>query len=264
MLFIDRNMNRKYTHMISKTGVLLGTLFLFCTSHAGDRLFYKKHSSGVKQKNLLFLHGTPGDHEVFEGYLEHSKLKENFNMISVDRLGFGKSQKKAELSFEKQNKAILKVIEAEFKNQRVTCVGHSYGGPLCLKLSIDHPEIFHKTVLVAGVFNPYRKILKWYNRMASIGVISWFLSKGLRNSNKEMYGLKKELIKLKESLPGLKSSTLLIHGRKDKIVPFEDSKWLSEVIPKDKFEFIKLKDAGHFVLWKQSNMIADEIIRFHH
>ena len=247
----------------TKLGVLLSTLFLFSKSYAGEGLFYKVHKVELNKKNLLFIHGTPGDGEAFQAYLDHPKLKREFNMVSVDRLGFGRSQKKAELSFDKQNEAILKVVKKEFKDQKVTCVGHSYGGPLCLKLSIDHPEIFNNTVLVAGVFNPYRKILRWYNRAASIGLVSWFLSKGLRNSNKEMYGLKKELIRMEEDLSRLKTSTLLIHGTEDKIVPFGDSEWLSLRLPENKFKFLKLKDAGHFVLWKQSDMIVDEVIKVH-
>ena len=40
---------------------------------------------------LIFVHGTPGGWQAFEMYLESDALQQEFLMISVDRLGWGRS-----------------------------------------------------------------------------------------------------------------------------------------------------------------------------
>src|SRR5437763_10015153 len=38
---------------------------------------------------LIFIHGSPGSWEVFKDYLRDSDLLRQYNMISIDRTGFG-------------------------------------------------------------------------------------------------------------------------------------------------------------------------------
>ncbi len=254
--------------IISLKAVLVGTAFFIFSGvclaqESSSELFYSTFKNGTNDKNLVFVHGTPGNGEGFKEYLQEKTLRSKYNMVSVDRLGFGKSQKKVELSFDVQNAAIDDVVQKEFANKKVTCVGHSYGGPLCLKLLIDKPEIYEKALVIAGVFNPYRKIVRWYNNLASLWLVKWILPRDLSNSNKEMYNLKRELKKLEQDFSKLKGRVKIIHGVEDKIVPVGDGDWLYDKLKGKDVERLRVKKAGHFIIWKDFDLIKEELINFY-
>ena len=214
------------------------------------------------EKSILFIHGTPGSREAFSYYINNKKLRAKASMVSVDRIGFGKIHSKAETSFEAHNVSILKTVKSIFKSEKVICVGHSYGATLCLDLIARFPEKFEQAVLIAGGFNPNRKILKWYNYLAASWPMRLLLPTSFINSNKEMYGLKKELLTLEKRFDKIKASVLIIHGFRDKIVPHEDSIWLLKKLKEnDVVASLKTYDSdGHFILWKKQEEITNDLL----
>jgi pimeloyl-ACP methyl ester carboxylesterase len=215
------------------------------------------------EKSILFIHGTPGSREAFSYYINDKSLRKKASMISVDRIGFGKIHTKAETSFEGHNISIFKTATNIFGNKKIICVGHSYGATLCLDLIARYPEHFEKAILIAGGANPHRKILRWYNYIAASWPVRALLSKSLMNSNKEMYGLKKELLKLEQKFKKIQASVVIIHGYKDKIVPYKDSTWLLKKLKENNVSasLKTYKSDGHFIIWKQEEKIKDDILK---
>ena len=227
-------------------------------------LSYVDYQNPVLEQNIVFVHGTPGSSSAFKTYLEDPDMRKVASMISIDRLGFGKSSKEAVSSFEEHSLAIYETVSQVFKNKKVTCVGHSYGSPLCLDLMARYPDVFTKSVLIAGAFNHERKILRWYNKAARLWPVSAVLSRAFSNSNKEMYKLKEELRALSLKLPQIKNPVLILHGVKDRIVPFADSEWLYEKIKKNNIlnDFNRYENDGHFIIWKNHESVKKEILNF--
>lgn len=213
-------------------------------------------------KKILFIHGTPGSREAFSYYINDKDLREKASMLSVDRIGFGKFHNQAETRLEMHSLSILKTAIYIMGENKIICVGHSYGATICLDLITRHPERFEKAVLIAGGFNPNRKILRWYNHVASSWPLRSLLPKSLINSNKEMIDLKKQLQGLEKKIKLVKTPTLIVHGLKDRIVPHADSVWLHKKLKTSGVE-VSLKtydSAGHFIIWKQQEKIKADLL----
>jgi len=77
-----------------------------------------------------------------------------------------------------------------------------------------------------------------------------------------MYGLKKELLKLEKQFNNIKVPVFLIHGKKDKIVPYEDSLWLLEKLRSISVEahLKTYESAGHFIIWKQHEAVVQDLL----
>jgi len=145
------------------------TLFLFCTVSATS---YAKTSKGTYtslaaiafknpnvEKNIVFVHGTPGSADAFSDFVNSPDLRSKASLMSVDRLGFGKSSNKAETSLDAHTQSILKTLDSSPSHaQKTLCVGHSYGATLCLALAAKFPERFSKVILIAGPFNSNRLV----------------------------------------------------------------------------------------------------------
>ena len=56
-----------------------------------DQNIVYAYSGDPAKPGLLFIHGTPGGWGAFESYLASPILQEEYFMVSVDRLGWGKS-----------------------------------------------------------------------------------------------------------------------------------------------------------------------------
>ena len=216
--------------------------------------------TGDKDKpSVLFIHGTPGNAKAFKAYYEDKEFQTLYHMVSVDRIGFGKSIKVPESSLVKHADSVLKVLKYTWPDKKFSCVGHSYGVPICLYLFIKDPSRFHGGVMIAGVSDPNRKILRWYNYWANTWFVKLFLSRGFENSNLEMKHLKQELYKLEPLLKTIDKKVLIIHGQKDKIVPFSDSQHLKKNMTNADLKVLSPKDMGHLFIWTQKNYLKNEL-----
>ncbi len=229
-------------------------------SSSGIHFSINNHKKG--RPNLLFVHGTPGSLLAYKNYLKDPDLDKRYNMISFDRLGFGSSFSKTPVTtFKEHSESIFKFLDINFPNKKFSCVGHSYGGPLCLDLMSRRPNTFNDAVLIAGAFNHERKILRWYNRVGRNTFINKILPISFRNSNAEMFALKNELLSLSQRLSKIQSKVHLLHGKADKIVPYKDSEWLYDKLSqsqKGKLEI--LNKNGHLMLWKNLEKMKSFIL----
>jgi pimeloyl-ACP methyl ester carboxylesterase len=56
------------------------------------------------------------------------------------------------------------------------------------------------------------------------------------------------------------SRVLSIQGKKDRIVPFENSLFLERVLDKGKFNLIPLPEGNHSLIWTNFDVIKHELI----
>jgi len=146
---------------------------------------------------VVFVHGSPGSWDAFIGFLGYEPLVENAHVISVDRPGFGKSDRgKPERSLIKQAASIMPALEGNRSGKPAILVGHSYGGPVIAQMALDYPEKVGGLIMVAPSIDPELEKTKWFQIPADWLVFSWLVPKDLRTSNREILPLKGELEKL--------------------------------------------------------------------
>lgn len=225
-------------------------------------------NSAPQETSILFVHGSPGAWSNFVHYLADSKLAARACMISVDRLGFGKSNaEQAEPNLTKQAQAIAPVLEQ--LDGKIILVGHSYGGAVIARLALMHPKRIRGLVFLAGSFHDDSEEVYWYNHLGNMRLLRPLLGKDLRHSNAEILALKEELRSLQalwNRWGNLKIPVMALHGEKDTLVPLAHTRFLENLVRKKKtlgFFYYPPK-MGHFFIWNHREYVTEKIIFFLH
>ncbi len=88
-------------------------------------------------KVILFLHGWPGSHELFE-YQFNKLPKMGFRCIGLDQRGFGKSDKPySGYDYNRLSDDVRAVIET-LQLRNITLAGHSTGGAIAVRYMARH------------------------------------------------------------------------------------------------------------------------------
>lgn len=196
---------------------------------------------------LIFLHGWGSNLHIFDKL--KNQINEDYTVYQIDLPGFGESEINASYSIgeyaEFINEFCLKLGVAE-----PILIGHSFGG----RVAIKYASMFDvkKLVLVCspGITERFN-ITKWSK--IKIYKIAKKLKCNLKigsNDYKKANGhLKDVLVKavnldLSEELKKIECSTLLIYGKKDRVVPLYIAKKISKLIPNS--GLVIVENSGHF------------------
>ncbi len=223
------------------------------------------YSGNEKGIGIIFIHGTPGGWTAFRDYLADPSLKNDYFVVSIDRPGWGDStirNKKVETAFANQVKAINALL-SDYSSKKWIVVGHSLGASIAPKVALNNDKSIIGIVLLAGSVDPKLGQPRWYNRLANNILVRWLLPKSLEKSNKEIMALRDELFQLNAQIKKRQLDTKLvsIQGSKDplvspKNVDYIESEWLNHF---SDVKIITLKNEGHFLPWKQQQLIVKEI-----
>ena len=116
----------------------------FRTIH-GYRRAFRVAGSGPA---LLLIHGVGNNSTAWEPV--HAKLAQRFTVIAPDLLGHGESDKpRADYSlaaFANGTRELLAALDID----RVTVVGHSFGGGIAMQFAYQHPQLVERIVLVSA------------------------------------------------------------------------------------------------------------------
>lgn len=213
---------------------------------------------------IVFLHGTPGGWESGSRYLLAPELQRENWIVSVDRPGWGGSglPEGREASFSLQERLLKPVLEQANQNndgQGVILIGHSYGAPLAAYIAMQNPELVSGLMLLAGSFDPQLGKPRWYNRAATMGAVSWFLSDGMRHANREIIPLQNELQTMHNKWTDLTLPVTVIQGLKDRLVYPENADFAQRVLVNADLKVIRLPASGHFIPWAERTLVIQEI-----
>ncbi len=225
----------------------------------GREIFYMTVGDSSKQ-TVLFVHGSPGawsDHRII---FTDSTLIKDFNFISYDRPGFGKSGKGLpERSLEMQAKVLTEILKKA--NTTAIIAGHSYGGPVIIKAAIDEPDLIDGLIIVAGSIDPDLEKTKWYQIPVHYKILSWILPKDIYAANEEILALKSELELMSTDWHNITQPVSVIQGGKDILVPAENADYAQEMLINTTPEMILIPDMNHFVPWTNPELIVQQIRR---
>jgi pimeloyl-ACP methyl ester carboxylesterase len=135
-----RNPSRRHLRPVRE---VVSPSLQFRTIH-GHRGAFRVAGSGPA---LLLIHGVGADSATWEPV--HAKLAQRFTVIAPDLLGHGKSDKpRADYSlaaFANGMRDLLAVLGID----RVTVVGHSFGGGIAMQFAYQYPQLVERIVLVS-------------------------------------------------------------------------------------------------------------------
>ncbi|MBM9576968.1 alpha/beta hydrolase [Leptospira sp. 201903070] len=252
---------------LKEEGVLIREFYFY---HDKTKIYGVASGCQSNNKNIIiFIHGSPGGWQNYASYLGDKNLLKEFCILSVDRPGFGKSS--AEISLPDVNKqaSILSTAILAFKKKvtdskkgKTILVGHSYGGPIAARIASFPTLKIDGLLLLAAPLSGEVEEVQWYNRIADWTWVQVFLPRDLNHSNAEMLPLKEQLIELEPFWKDIRCETILIHGKEDSLVPYQNLEFFEKQLSKSVLKTISLEDEDHFIPWTQKILIKKIISEF--
>ncbi len=209
---------------------------------------------------VVFVHGAPGSSDNYTAYLADAELRQNTQMIAVDRLGYGYSEYGCpETSLAKQAASIQHVID-QYNAEKIILIGHSYGGAIIAKMAMDRPEKILAIIMLAPAIDPDNEKIFWFSHFGRWKLTKWMLNGDLRVAGDEKFSHVRELEKIRMHWKDLKTTVVHIHGQKDKIVPYENLNFSKNHIKAAYLHTINLPNANHFIPWNRFPLVKKEIL----
>lgn len=250
--------------------ILLLFLLMHFYSLVNAKIHVVKSQSSIDLNlpTLIFIHGSPGDHSAFKKYISDPNLKSKFNLIAIDRPGYGQSKRfKTQISMLEQAQLISQNLNSIFEplnySKDIILVGHSYGSPLSTLIQSAKIK-FKSLVLISGPYNPLYNMIRWYNHLAQFSLIELAIGSFWRTSNQEMLKIPEDLKTVEIALNQFDGTTYFVHGTKDKIVPFKHSKWAHEQRLKanQSSSLVEIK-SNHFLVWSKFETVKKLLLELH-
>ena len=210
---------------------------------------------------VLLLHGWGGEAASFQPVFEW--LAASHRVYALDLPGFGKSQEPPTAWDTSDYAQFVTAFLAKFRIPKAHLIGHSFGGRISIILSAEHPEKVDKLILVDSAGIKPRRTARYYARVGIAKTGKWLRRCGkygnhLANAVSQRTGskdyrdagdMRATLVKvvnqdLRELLPHIAASTLLIWGENDKDTPVSFGRIMEKEIPDA--GLVVLKEAGHF------------------
>jgi pimeloyl-ACP methyl ester carboxylesterase len=198
-------------------------------------------------RRIIFVHGTPGNARGWADYLLNTP--DGCLRIALDRLGYGLSEPThAVVSLKRQAQAVLPFLE-KVNGQKAILVGHSSGASVAMQVALDYPAAVGGLLLLAGAFDPDLEEANWLQPLGTLKPISRLLPRAINNANRELLGLKRELLGQADRLHEVNIPVSVVHGDSDPLVPVANLDYLQRKLKNAPLDKLVLKQVDHFIPW---------------
>ncbi|MBU3180320.1 alpha/beta fold hydrolase [Clostridium psychrophilum] len=244
-------------------------------------------------KTILFLHGWPGSHKLFE-YQFNQLPKMGYRCIGIDQRGFGESDKPfTGYDYNRLSDDVRGVIDA-LKLHDITLAGHSTGGAIAIRYMARHqgrgvsklalfaaaaPSLIKRPnfpiglekeeviKIIQGTYTDRPKMLSDFGNIFFFQHITepfsnWFFQLGLQAAGWATAATANTWINevLFSDLAAINVPTLIIHGIHDKVVPFPLAEVQKQGIKNSRL--IPFKYSGHASFYDQRDKFNEELVKF--
>jgi non-heme chloroperoxidase len=245
------------------------------------------------KKTILFLHGWPGSHKLFE-YQFDQLPRMGYRCIGIDTRGFGNSDKPyGGYDYNRLSDDVKYVVDA-LKLQDFTLAGHSTGGAIAIRYMARHKgfgvsklallaaaapslikrpnfpyglEIDDVIKIIKGTYTDRPKMLSdfgdiFFFQHVTKAFSDWFFQLGLQAAGWSTAAIANTWIDevLFSDLGTINVPTLIIHGIHDKVVPFPLAEVQKQGIKNSKL--IPFNYSGHGSFYDQRDKFNEELVRF--
>ncbi|MCF2488868.1 alpha/beta fold hydrolase [Dyadobacter sp. CY347] len=216
---------------------------------------------------LLLIHGAPGSLWGYMNLMDDEDLQKRFHIVSVDRVGYGKSRLKMKkkrryvTSIATQANALLPVFELNKSKEKVTVLGRSYGAPIAAKLVSLEPDKVKELIMVSPVIDPEKEKFYWFSKWGRNSFIQLFLPGEFNTATAEKYSHSDELRKLLPVWHNLDLPTTVIQGGNDWIADPANIDFAKKHIKSKRAQYIFLHKAGHMITYTHLSMIKEMLLK---
>lgn len=211
---------------------------------------------------LILVHGAPGSSSAFLDYLEDTSITNQFNIVSIDRQGYGFSNYGKYTTIKEQAEILSQLTLQLVPNGNVYLVGHSYGGPIVAKAAIELKNSIKGSILLAPALDPENEKMFWFSKLGYWGSTKWMTSKALQVASSEKIMHSEELAQLEGEWKKLNTPLYHIHGTSDKIVPFVNLEFSKTHFNPEILTTKAWEGKGHLIPFTEMDMVMEEIKQF--
>ncbi|MEQ6378222.1 alpha/beta fold hydrolase [Bacillaceae bacterium S4-13-58] len=255
----------------------------------GIELYYELHGEG---EPLLLLEGL--GYASWMWYRQVKELSEHFQVIVLDNRGVGYSDKPDEEYTIELFADDAAAVLTELGIKKAHVLGVSMGGFIAQQFAIKYPHRVDKLILCSTSFGGPNSIpippetlqvmlkgggeesteedarsatslaLNLDTKEEKEDVLDWIMD-GKKNIPQPKYAYQRQLMagasfNGEDWTSSIKAETLILAGRGDRVVPYQNGEMLHEKISSSKFEIIE--NAGHVFFMEQPEVTNQLIIDF--
>jgi len=278
---------------ISKDYFMGGILMGFYIRVEPDVNIYVEDLNPGGDKTIVFLHGWPGSHELFE-YQFDVLPRNGYRCVGIDQRGFGKSDKPwSGYNYNRLSDDVRYVVES-MNLRNFVLAGHSTGGAIAIKYMSRHsgygvsklalfaaaaPSLIKLpnfpygidkstvTDIINGTYNDRPNMLNNFGEIFFFQYLTqpfsqWFLKLGLQAAGWATAAVANMWIReqLFGDLETINVPTLIIHGIHDKVVPFELGEIQSKSIRNS--TLLPFQYSGHGSFYDERDKFNAELMNF--
>lgn len=250
------------------------------------RIAYRKLGNG--DETLLLIHGFMGSSYDFNKIMP--RLAEAYTVYAIDQIGFGLSDKSLELDYSKANSAVLAgALMQELGVEKYHLLGHSMGGEVAMRLTLDSPDRINKLILLdsAGaddlqngrnsrlpgwlvdhVLQNYvlqrlvflRTVQDWKIAGAENFAGFFYLNKQIPAATLNKIIMDNDSGEIAGKIGEIRQPALIVWGRQDKIIPLDQGRAIDQALPDSKM--VILEDCGHLPYLEKPAELTAAILDF--
>lgn len=216
--------------------------------------------TGVKPL-LFFIHGAPGAWYGWMKQLDDSILQSRFDMVSVDRPGYGKSKGfQNPVPLGRQAELLASILKKLKKNREVILVARSYGSPVACRIAMDYPELVQGMVLISSAVDPAHEKFFWFSDLGKKSWVRALLPDAINLATDEKFKHQEDLNELLPCWNSLNIPVRILVGENDNIVDPLNSRFLDSVLFNSPHQLIRLAGVDHLVSYRKPEIVRKEIL----
>lgn len=246
------------------------------------------------RKAILFIHGWPLSHRMFE-YQFNQLPRSGYRCIGLDTRGFGQSDKPWRgYDYDRLSDDVRCVVEA-FKLRDFTLAGHSAGGAIAIRYMARHsgygvsklalfaaaaPSLIRRPYFPYGLekeevnsiirqtYNDRPAMLRGFGEMffyqeVTQALSDWFFQMGLKAAGWSTAALATTWLNeegLFYDLGRIRVPTLILHGIHDRICHFSLAEAQRQGIRNSRL--VPFENSGHGLFWEERDKFNRELAQF--
>jgi pimeloyl-ACP methyl ester carboxylesterase len=214
---------------------------------------------------LFFIHGSPGAWSDYRDYLADTVLQKSFYMISADRPGYNGSVGEGVATLDEQVNCLAGVFKLRTNTKPVVVFGHSYGGAVSVKFTLQYRDQVSRLILISPCLAPdVEQNIYWKRGLQNLSK-TWvgriFTPKNLRNSTREMQPLPAEVRKMEKDFALMTMPILEIHGTWDMMAPYGNLPYIKRSFPNSKVSTFTFRQKNHMIVYSMPKVMIGIIMK---